>query len=200
MENILKRITFISVVGWSLVVPSLIIAKKKPKPLTPRQEWNKWATPGQKAFARRCIRYGEQQEPRRGHTLAGLAWMESSLGLKNNHGEPSYGPFGMSLRTANYVRQKLRKDLNAGDLEGWSDAAGSALLEEDFEYAADMVIWLFEYHRQWFIDAGYSEHQSWKYAGQRYAGWSKWNTRKTYGNVFNARVKFLRTIKLEVDK
>jgi len=200
--NILKRSTFIylGTVGVALLKVQLLLAKDKIAAiLTPMQEWDKWATDEQKEFARRCIRYGEQQDPRRGHTLAGLAWMESSLGLKEDHGEPSYGEFGMSLGTANHIRQKLRKNADLGDLEDWDDATVIDLLENDFEYAADLTLFLFEHHRKWFIDKKYSEHQAWKYAAQKYAGWKKWAIRKTYGDVFNARVKFLKTIKVEVE-
>jgi len=177
-----------------MLMPKLLLPKQEEEPLTPKEEWDKWATPEQKAFALKCIQYGQQAMIPRGHSLAGLAWMESSLGAKTDHGEErSYGPFGMGLVTANHVRQKLRKDFSLSDLEDWSDEAVIALLEDDFEYAADMAIWLFEYHRIWFIAQKYSPQQSWKFAAQKYAGWKRWRGRKSYGRVFNARVKFLKS-------
>lgn len=197
--NILKRSTFLylSTVGLILLKLEILLAKDKTtKLLTPKQEWNKYATGEQKEFARRCIRYGEKQDPKRGHTLAGIAWMESSLNSEADHGEPSYGPFGMSLDTANHIRKKLRKNSALGDLADWSDAKVIALLESDFEYAADLTLYLFEKHLRWLIKEKYSKHQAWKYAAQRYAGWNRWTIRKTYGDVFNTRVKFLKTIKV----
>ena len=124
-------------------MPLALWAGKWKLPQTPKEEWV-YATDAQKAFARKCIQYGQLHRPRRGHSLAGLSWMESSLGAETDHGEEqSYGPFGLGLVTAKHIRKNLRKDPTLGDLEDWGDDKLIAMLET-FEYAADMTIWLFE--------------------------------------------------------
>ncbi len=197
----MKRSTFIKagIAGATLFRADLLKAMVVTLDFVAAQEW-KIASPAKKMIARRCIRYGEKQEPPRGHTLAALAWNESSLRIVVDHGEPSYGPFGISLRTAQYVRSELRKDISQGDLMDWSDTALIEMLENVFEYSADMALWLFNYHMEWFLSKGHPPTVAWKYAAQRYAGWSKWESRSKYGDIFEARAKFLKTLDIEDDE
>ncbi len=193
----MERKQFIIGSAAIVLMPQLLLPKKRKPPeppLTPKEEWETYATDDQKAYALKCIQYGQQHRLRLGHTLAGLAWMESSLGAKTDHGEErSYGPFGMGLVTANHIRKKLRKNFIQGDLADLCDETVIMLLEDDFAYAAVLAMFLFEYHRQWFLSKKYSPQQSWKFAAQKYAGWKRWRSREKYGRVFNDRVKFLKT-------
>lgn len=203
----MKRSTFLTIWLAAFTVPPILSGVHRPPPRTPKriagstpeEEWNLYVTPAKRILARRCIRYGEQQEPPRGHSLAALAWNESSLRIVVDHGEPSYGPFGISLRTAKYVRAELRKDISQSDLKDWSDTALIEMLENVFEYSADMCLFLFNYHMDWFLSEGYPPTVAWKYAAQRYAGWSKWESRRQYGETFAARAKFLKTIDIKDD-
>lgn len=193
----MKRATFLQALIGFVLNPVLFADQQQPivKKMTPRKEWDTYATDTQKAFARKCIHYGEYQEPQRGHTLAALSWNETSLGADTKHSEASYGPFGMSLGTAKHIRENLRKDPDAGDLEAFSDATVTMLLKDDFYYAADMTLWLFKKHMDWFLSEGFPPTEAWKLAAQKYAGWKKWAKRDAYGDTFAARAKFLKTIK-----
>lgn len=193
----MKRARFIQALVGFVLNPVLFADQKQVdvKQLTPKEEWDIYATDAQKTFARKCIHWGEFQEPARGHTLGALAWNETSLAADTDHGEPSYGPFGMSLGTAQHIRKNLRKDPDEGDLEAFSDDTVILLLKDDFYYAAKMTLWLFDKHMKWFLVRGFRPTLAWKYAAQKYAGWKKWATRKDYGDTFAARAKFLKTIK-----
>lgn len=167
--------------------------------LTPKEEWETYTTDEMRNFARKCIIYGEAHGGR-GHSLGAISWNESTLSYNIEHGEPSYGPFGISLRTAKYVRSVLRKDVSKGDLDTWDDATLILNLEHEFTYGADMCIFLFRYHMTWFLKNGHEPTKAWKYAAQRYAGWSKWESREKYGDVFASRAKFLKTLDIKDDE
>lgn len=189
----MERRTFIIVVAIIMLMSSILLPDKR-EFMPPHEQWEKYAIDEQKTFGLKCILYGENKIPPRGHTLGGIAQMETSLNLFSDHGEDSYSPFGISLGTAQYVRQELRKDPSYGDLEDFDDDTVILLLENDFNWAADMALWLYQYHIDFFIERGYSPHRAWQLAIQRYAGWNRWESRKTYGKVFREWVKFLRTL------
>ena len=143
----------------------------------------------QKDFAFKCIEWGEKNYGL-GHTLAGIAWMESSLGADTDHaGGNSKGPWGISPQT--YASTNGL----SGRLRPW---AGS---EEDFlshiRGAAIIYLENARYIRQWHKNRSLlpiSDRRVWQYGPMVGRGGTNWQNRAQYGRVFRTRVAFLRTL------
>ncbi len=138
----------------------------------------------QKDFARWNYEYGKTFG--RGHTLTCLSQSEGSLRRSVDHGdEDSYGPYGVGLSTATstLILHNLQCP-NPGDL--------SKLLQFDLEYSARIALLIFEDNINYFRNKGYSERESWFWAYPRYCAGKKWWRFRKRGEVFNARVRFLK--------
>lgn len=153
---------------------------------SPRAWWAE-ATPEQKAFAERCYEFGKQYG--RGHTLAAIAWMESSLGRDTLHSEPSFGAFGISEQTA---RAYLSE--NGGHGLGWLDRFSFNARKSIFETHARLALQIFEDNIRYFRGLGYSPSRAWFWAYPRYNAGNNWRRFEQRGEVFNARVRFLKGI------
>jgi len=172
----MKRSTFI--LGLTAVTLSPLWAQKR------YQEWaGEWTVPSQRSLAYRLISYGEKK-CRRGHTLAVLCWCESSLGLRVDHNEDSYGPFGISLATAALYFPKL----SASQL--------IAMLEDNLEEASDLAMKIFEdcYDR-----AKQLHLTSWRQrmcagAMMYNRGWNEERWVESYGDKFWRRLTYLMEI------
>lgn len=141
-----------------------------------------WVNPTQRAFARRCIRFG-QRWGNRGHTLASLAWNESSLGASVKHMEESYGPFGISTRTAYSHLPHLRGQSKSTALR--------VALEEDFEFSADIALEIFNGNYRLFLRKGYRNGMALVNAAKMYNMGNNWRRAATYGHKFQSRVSWL---------
>ena len=146
----------------------------------------------QKDFAYKCIEWGEKHY-QMGHTLAAIAWMESSLGVDNEHNEASYGSFGIRIRTATGVfAEKLQPEF-----PGHFDST----LKRNFKFAARCAILIYldntRYIKQWHRNRGLTitGRRAWQLAAQVYPGGTNWQNRAEYGRVFRQRVKFLKTVR-----
>ncbi len=145
----------------------------------------------QRDFAYECIEWGEKNYGM-GHTLAALAWMESSLGADNEHDENSYGPFGISQITA--------KGMVKGSLQPKFSSYINRNLERNFEFAGRFAILIYldniRYIRQWHRNRGLtiSDRTAWQIAAQVWPGGTNWQNREEYGRVFRLRVAFLRKL------
>ena len=166
---------------------------------TPQYLWEKKVTKKQKEFAYRCIRYGERYG--RGHTLAGIGWMESWFGDDIDHiGEPSRGPFGIKPSTAistiiNPYRKEIPYDLDIIRNKVVPDNL-DYLLDNDFKFNADICLVIFYDNHQYFMDKGWSSSAAWRYAYQMYNAGYKWKKKHGRGIIFSERVKFLKSVNL----
>jgi len=152
---------------------------------TPAQWWAA-ASQEQKDFARECYDFGKQYG--RGHTLAAIAWMESSLGKDLEHDESSWGPFGISSVTANSYERRGGRE---GDT---SHEFSSAAATRGFIREANLVLQIFEDNVRYFRRLGYNPREAYFWAYPRYCAGSKWRRFKRRGEIFNARIRFLREI------
>ena len=137
------------------------------------------ADSSQKAFAEKCYEFGKQYG--RGHTLAAIAWMESSLGKDIEHDERSIGPFGIS-----YIHIK---DAGGKPLNGKS----AALFNGDFEDESSLALQIFEDNIRYFRRLGYSPREAYFWGYPRYNAGKNWRRFRRRGEVFRARVNFLTT-------
>lgn len=140
-------------------------------------KWDgEWTTVAQRGFAYDCFNVGRQRG--RGHTLAGIAWMESSLGERQNHGGVSFGPFGLGLA-------KMRENRT-----GLSDPMLIWLAETDLEWAGNVALDVFEHEMDLLVQRGFDERTAWMYAYSRYNKGNRWRRFKGRAETFNRRVRF----------
>ena len=171
-------------------IPHYLIGKNK----SPSEWWDK-AIDSQKAFAKQCIEYGNTLSHltswtnKPGHTLAGISWMESSLGRDTNHVERSSGAFGISdyNRQVYSIPRSRRKGSRIYNKN--SDKRNTRIVKNDFRGDAQIAIQIFEDNYRYFIRLGYSKKKSWFLAAARYNGGN--NPNRKYAEKFNARVRFL---------
>ena len=173
---------------------------------TPAEDWfgiwdydaKKWLirpmSQAQRNFAYKCIEWGEKNYGM-GHTLAAIAWMESSLGEDTDHGEEkSYGPFGLSRESAAKVLSTsdfARKPVNRRDLEGNHELAATASIL----IFADNIRYIRQWHRN--RELTITDREAWQKASQVYPGRTNWQNRAEYGRIFRLRVAFLRILTKE---
>jgi len=151
---------------------------------TPAQWWQQ-ADSSQKAFAAKCYEFGKQYG--RGHTLAAIAWVESSLGRQANHKEHSTGPFGIS----NQTREAYRLGRH---ISGFGDKRNSLQNIGGFENEALLALQIFEDNIRYFRRLGYSPAEAWFWAYPRYNAGKNWRRFRRRGEVFNERVKYLKEV------
>ncbi len=150
----------------------------------------------QKDFAYKCIEWGEKHY-QMGHTLAAIAWMESSLGVDNEHDEESFGQFGIrpTTITSDTISARLQKKGYTDIREPIND------LTHNFKFAATSCLLIYRdnirYIKQWHKNRGRNatNSQAWQLAAQVYPGGTNWQNRAEYGRVFRQRVKFLKTVR-----
>jgi len=149
------------------------------------QEWWAKSTPEQKAFAGQCYNFGKQYG--RGHSLAAIAWMESSLGRDIDHEEDSFGAFGILQATARAYRLAGSPAFihNKSPNDGTADA---------FERGGRMAITIFEDNIRYFRRLGHNPGKAYFWAYPRYNAGNKWRRFERRGEVFNARVRHLKKI------
>ena len=142
----------------------------------------------QKDFAFKCIDWGEKHY-QMGHTLAAIAWMESSLGDDNEHKDNySCGPFGLSKTTTTIVAR--------GDSE--NVCRGGPSTRRIFQTSGRIAILIYRdnirYIKQWHRNRGRSvtDREAWRLASQVYRDGTRWQRRKSYGKMFRQRVAFLK--------
>ncbi len=160
----------------------------------------------QRDFAYKCIEWGQEHFPEfhyeidgikidLGHTLAALAWMESSLGADNEHDERSYGNFGIRTITAEKVVRANARNVFSNNL------SSKYPLQRDFEFAATTAILIYldniRYIIQWHRNRGLTitDREAWRLAAKVWPGGTNWQNREEYGRVFRQRVKFLRGLR-----
>ena len=145
----------------------------------------------QRDFAFKCIEWGEKNYGM-GHTLAGIGWMESSLGADTDHGEEnSIGEFGLGVTTSRRI-----KTISPGAYRRLGETPGG-----NFKSAATTACLIYfdniRYIKQWHRNRGLTvtDHEAWQKAAQVYPGGTSWVNRKEYGRVFRIRVAFLMNLK-----
>ena len=142
-------------------------------------EWWAKSTQEQKAFAEKVYEIGASYGDR-GHTLTGIAWMETSLGRATNHNERSYGYFGLS----EVALQDMEYGLEVSD----SLKAGTLSLERE----AFLALGYFRLCEKRLQLKGFSKGYAWRAAYQKYNAGSRWKRFERRGEVFNDRVRFLK--------
>lgn len=148
----------------------------------------------QKDFAFECIKFGEK-EYGMGHTLAAIAWMESSLGADIYHGKKnSKTPFGITKVTGNTIRKQFgfRVWIHGGKNRSYGKRIDRTQMRITCLIYKDNI----RYIKQWGRNRGitFTNREAWQYAAQVYRDGTNWQKRVSYGEVFRQRVKFLRAI------
>ena len=116
----------------------------------------------------------------KGHTAVAIYSMESSLGADTDHNEPSYGACGLS--------EVALLDLGYGSAVFDSLRQGSLGLERETIIALEYFA-LVEGRLR---NLGFSPREAWFWSYPRYNAGKNWQNFKRRGEVFNARVKFLK--------
>ena len=193
----MKRSTALIGIGTLLLNPLRAITTPSTKIKTPKEYWDKYLTGEHYAFAYKCIQYGEDNY-KRGHTLAGVGWMESWFNSDIDHkGESSRGPFGIKPETAiATITDKYRKWEVPYGLKIIKDkyvpSDIEALLDEDFKFSADMCLAILYDNTKYFELKGWGSSAAWRYGYQRYNAGYNWKKKHGRGMIFSERVGFLR--------
>ncbi len=147
---------------------------------SPEAAWWMVSSQGQKDFAETVYKIGVKYG-NKGHTAVGIIWMESSLGRSIDHKEDSFGPCGLS--------EVALQDLGHGPEVLDSLKTGTLSLGREIFLALDY----FSLCEKRLRDSGLSKKEAWYFAYPKYSTGSKWRRFKRRGEVFNARVRFLKT-------
>lgn len=158
-----------------LVAPYTLLGKRQKTP----EEWWASASQEQKDFAAKCYKIGFDHGDK-GHTLTAIAWMETRLGASLNHGEASFGYFGLSKVALLDlgVRLQVFNSLKAGTLS----LEAQAVLALDYFSLCEKRL------RQLCL----SRKEAWFWSYPRYNAGKNWRNFEARGRVFNERVKFLK--------
>jgi len=180
----LRRTFLLSSIG-AFVVPHYLWGKtKSPK------EWWADASQEQKDFAKKCYEFGKQYG--RGHTLAAIAWMESSLERDTTHEENSVGAFGISeVFIALSSKELQSRFYRIRRLSVYKEIVETN--RDNFDGRAILALCLFEDNISRLRGLGLGARESYFWAYPRYNAGDKWRRFERRGEVFRMRVRFLVT-------